>query len=183
MQQSQAQPDPFRTLIPNDQILRRIHELGAQVRRQLGDEPPCMVAVIEGARTFAGHLRSVIGASLPVHEVRASSYGDGTESSGQVRIQQVDEVVVRGRDVLILEDIVDTGRTVHSLRGHYLEQGARAVQVATLLSKPARRVVDVELEYVGFEIPDEFVIGFGMDHAGRFRDLDRVAVYESDRDF
>lgn len=171
---------PFRVLLSRDRILRRTHELAQRIQADLGDAPPCLVVVIEGARTFARQLQKLLPGHLPLHEVRASSYGSGTVSSGRVQLALGHDVPCRGRDVLLLEDIVDTGRTIAALREHFLQQGARSCRTATLLSKPSRRVVPVELEYVGFEIPDEFVLGFGMDLDGRYRELPDVVVYEAD---
>jgi hypoxanthine phosphoribosyltransferase len=171
---------PFRVLLSNDTLLRRIRELADRIGRDLGPEPPCLVAVIEGARTFARHLQKVLPGSPPIHEIRASSYGAGTVSSGKVTVVGGTDIPAAGRTVLLVEDIVDTGRTIAALREHFLARGARDCRVATLLTKPARRVVPVELEYVGFEIPDEFVLGFGMDLAGRYRDLPEVVIYERD---
>lgn len=170
---------PFRVLIPRAAILRRIDELAAEIRRDYHHEAPMLVAVIEGARTFARHLQAGLERSAVVHEVRASSYGAGTTSSGKVAVELAGDLEVAGRRVLMLEDIVDTGRTVATLRERFVAAGARDCRVATLLSKPSRRVVEVDLHYVGFEIPDEFVIGFGMDFAGRYRDLDEVVVYDA----
>ena len=112
-----------------------------------------------------------------MHEVRASSYV-GTASTGAVKILLGADLPVRGRDVLLLEDIVDTGRTIDALQRHFLAGGARSCRVASLLSKPSRRVVPVDVDFLGFEIPDEFVIGFGMDLDGRFRELRDVVVYD-----
>lgn len=171
---------PFRVLLSTDTILRRIRELAGQITRDLGPEPPCLVAVIEGARTFARHLQKHLPGSPPIHEIRASSYGDGTVSSGKVQVIGGADIRPAGRTVLLLEDIVDTGRTIARLREHFLAQGARDCRVATLLTKPSRRVVPVDLHYVGFEIPDEFVLGFGMDLAGRYRELPEVVIYEAE---
>ena len=102
-------------------------------------------------------------------------------SSGTVRVLTGHDIPVAGRDVLLVEDIVDTGRTVAALRDHLLAAGATGFRVATLLTKPAHRCVQLSLDYTGFEIPDEFVIGFGMDLAGKYRELQDVAVYEESR--
>ncbi len=174
-------PHPFRVLIAHGQILRRIRELAAQIRDDYGADLPMIVVVIEGARTFARHLQRHLVGDMEVHEVRASSYGAGTVSRGSVDVGLPVGMVVRDRHVLLLEDIVDTGRTVATLRDCFKAGGARSCKVATLLSKPSRRVVDVPLDYVGFEIPDEFVIGFGMDYAGKYRDIDEVVVFEADK--
>lgn len=171
---------PFRVLLSNEQILRRIRELARQIRSDMGDEPPVLVMVIEGARTFARQIQLALGGNLTIHEIRASSYGDGTVSSGTVTISGGPAESVAGRTVILLEDIVDTGRTIAALRTKFLADGAKDCRVATLLSKPSRRVVEVPLHYMGFEIPDEFVIGYGMDYAGRFRELPEVVIYEAE---
>lgn len=174
---------PFRVMFSRDQILRRTHELARSIEDDLravgAVAPPCLVAVIEGARPFARQLQKVLPGNLPVHEVRASSYAKGQVSSGTVAVSGGAEIPCAGRHVLLLEDIVDTGRTIAALRQHFLAAGALSCRVATLLSKPSRRVVEVELHYVGFEIPDEFVLGFGMDLDGRYRELPDVVVYEA----
>jgi len=172
-------PARFRVLISNDEILRRSRELARRIRQDYGSELPMLVAVIEGARTFARQLQQTLGAG-PVHEIRASSYGNATRSSGKVQITAIRDFDVRGRDVLLIEDIVDTGRTVAALNDYCRVNGARDCRVVTLLAKPSRRVIEVELHYVGFEIPDEFVIGFGMDYAGRYRELPDVVVYDGE---
>lgn len=173
--------DHFRTLIDADTIERRIRELSIAIAAAYRDEPPCVISVIEGARTFTRHLSRYLGWPTLVHEIRASSYGSGMASNGEVQVTGP-HVAVRGRSVLLIEDIVDTGHTIARLREIFTAQGAARIEVVTLLTKPARREVEVALDYVGFEIPNEFVIGFGMDVAGRYRELDRVAVYDPNPD-
>jgi hypoxanthine phosphoribosyltransferase len=175
--QATAADHPFRVMIARELIARRIGELATAVAADHA-EPPCLVAVLEGARTFATALQARLPGRPVLHEIRASSYGDGMRSSGMVRVLTGHDVPVQDRDVLLIEDIVDTGRTVAALREHLLAAGARSFRVATLLTKPAHRCVEVEMDYTGFEIPDEFVIGFGMDLAGRFRELRDVAVFD-----
>jgi len=170
---------PFRILFTHDQILRRSQELARAIFAATPGEPPLLMAVIEGARPFARLLQKHLPGQLPVHEVRASSYA-GTRSTGAVTITQGGDLPVRGRHVLLLEDIVDTGRTIDALRRHFTAAGAKSCRVASLLSKPSRRVVPVAIDYLGFEIPDEFVIGFGMDLDGRYRELLDIVVYEAD---
>jgi len=170
---------PFRVLISHDQILRRVHEMVRAILAVHHGEPPLLVAVIEGARPFARQLQKLMPGQVPVHEVRASSYGSGTESSGVVTLSKGAEVPCRDRHVLLLEDIVDTGRTIAALRRYFAAAGASSCRVATLLSKPSRRLIEGPLDFVGFEIPDEFVIGFGMDLDGRYRELPDVVVYDA----
>lgn len=173
---------PFRVLFSHIEILRRSHELVRDLKPHLGDEPPCLVQVVQGARPFARLIQSGLARGMTVHEVRAKSY-DGTESTGDVQITMLGDLtasVVKERDVIVLEDIVDTGRTVAALREHFMGLGAKSVRVMSLLSKPSRRVVDVAVEHIGFEIPDEFVIGFGMDIDERYRELPDVVVYDAE---
>lgn len=172
--------DQFRTLIAADDLQRRIEELAVQLAERY-PEAPCLVAVMEGARVFCSHLVRRLPWQASVHEIRARSYHDGTVSSGEVQILGGDGIPADGRPVLLLEDIVDTGRTVARLREHFLAAGASEFVVVSLLSKPARRVVEVDIDFLGFEIPDEFVIGFGMDLDGKYRDLDRVAIFEESK--
>jgi hypoxanthine phosphoribosyltransferase len=167
----------FPTLIARDVLSRRIAELAVEVATAFPDEPPCLVVVLEGARTFATQLSRRLPGKPEFHGIRAKSYGAGTVSSGKVDIPATEEPPVKDRVVLLIEDIVDSGHTAAAIRAHLLKLGAREVRMITLLSKSARRVVDVEIEWVGFEIPDEFVIGFGMDANGRYRELDHIAVY------
>jgi hypoxanthine phosphoribosyltransferase len=169
----------FRVLFANDLILRRAQELARQVHVATAPEPPMLVAVIEGARPFARLMQKFVPGGLPVHEVRAQSYV-GTKSTGQVQITLGADLPVHGRHVLLLEDIVDTGRTIAALQQHFLAQGAKSCRVASLLSKPSRRVVPVTIDFLGFEIPDEFVLGFGMDLDGRYRELPDIVVYEAE---
>jgi hypoxanthine phosphoribosyltransferase len=169
-------------MFSNQDILRRCHEIVRELEACFDDEPPCLVQVIQGARPFARLIQGGLSGRLPVYEVRAKSY-EGTQSTGEVAItmlEGLDGSVVNGREVVLLEDIVDTGRTIAALRQHFLALGARNVRVASLLSKPSRRVVEVEVEHIGFEIPDEFVIGFGMDLDERYRELPDVVIYDAD---
>jgi len=174
---SQVAFPPFRVLLSRDQILRRTHEIARTIAAEFHGEPLCLVVVIEGARTWARQLQKLLPGQLPLFEARASSYS-GTVSSGTVKLSVGADVPCRDRHVLLLEDIVDTGRTIKALREHFTAAGAKSCRVATLLSKPSRRVVEVPLDFVGFEIPDEFVLGFGMDLDGRYRELPDVVIYE-----
>lgn len=172
---------PFRRLFSNQDICRRADELLRDLRAALCEQPPCLVQVIQGARPFARLIQRGFPGQV-LHDVRAKSYL-GTESVGEVQVDLLGGLgpeVVSGREVVVIEDIVDTGRTVEALRRELAAIGARRVRVASLLSKPSRRVVDVDVEHVGFEIPDEFVIGFGMDLDERYRELPDVVVYDAE---
>lgn len=167
----------FDVLIPAERLAQRISEMAVEVDAAF-DERPAILAVLEGARTFANALCARLPGTPFWHGLPASSY-QGTESSGKVAfgLPTSQEMAVVGRRVLVLEDIVDTGRTVEAVNARLLSLGAREVCWATLLSKPARRVVDCQVAWTGFEIADEFVVGFGLDLDGAYRDLDHVAIY------
>lgn len=173
---------PFEVYIDRETVLRRVGEIARDLAGNLGPEGelPCLVGVAEGARPFARQLQQRFPGNPPVHWIRAKSYGDGTESSGSVTVVEVEQggIPCGGREVVLIEDIVDTGRTIAALKQHFEAKGATGFRVATLLSKPARRVVEVDLHHVGFDIEDKFVIGFGMDVAQRYRELDHIAIYD-----
>ena len=170
----------FPVLLDRPRILKRIHELARDIAaRHPQPARLTLVSVIEGARVFCGHLRDALPWDVDVQEVRASSYGSGVTSSGRVQVTGLEAVDVRGRDVLLVEDIVDTGRTVARLGEALSRDGASSISVVTLLSKPSRREIEVALDHVGFEIEDRFVIGFGMDVDERYREIPHVAVYDA----
>ncbi|MEO0479255.1 MAG: hypoxanthine phosphoribosyltransferase [Planctomycetota bacterium] len=169
----------FEALIRRDEILRRTAEIGSEVRASFGDHgEPLILCVALGGRVFCRHLLEHLERGLEVREVRCSSYGVRTESSGEVKIRGLEGLDLRGRDILVVEDIVDTGYTLSKLSARLEDLGAARVRTATLLSKPSRRVVEIDIEYIGFEVENHFVVGFGMDVAERFRDLPYVGVYD-----
>ncbi|MBM6706916.1 hypoxanthine phosphoribosyltransferase [Bifidobacterium pullorum subsp. saeculare] len=163
-------------LISKAQIDSKIAELAAQVSEDYRGRDLLLVAVLKGAvNTLVAFSQSL---SIPVQMdfMSLSSYGDGTVSSGTVTVRQDLSVDVRGRHILIVEDIVDSGRTLAWLVDELKRRGAASVEVMALLQKPSRREVDVDVKYSGYEIPDEFVVGFGLDYAERYRNLDSIAV-------
>ena len=165
-------------LISADRIAARVAELGAQItedyRRE--DAVPHLVCVLKGGCLFLSDLMRRIDLPLTVDFIAVSSYGDGTASSGEVRVTKDLDQSLEGRDVLFVEDIVDTGLTLSFLMDSFRRRGTRSIRVATLLDKKARRRADVSIDYVGFEIPDEFVVGYGLDHAERYRNLPYIGV-------
>jgi hypoxanthine phosphoribosyltransferase len=168
----------FPVLIDQHALQRRIGAMAEELARDLPLRDTVFVAVLEGARIFAQALLGRLPGRPGFATVRVSSYGSGTVSSGKVQLVQDLETPVAGKTVVLIEDIVDTGRTVQFLAEHFRKGGAREVRVVTLLSKPSRRVVQAALDLVGFEIPDQFVIGFGMDADGKYRELPHIAVFE-----
>ena len=167
-----------RVLASGAAIAERVRALGAEIGKDYSGETLHLVIVLEGASVFAADLARAIlpGVDLKPHFVRASSYGQGTCSSGRVRVNGGGSLALADSHVLLVDDIVDSGRTARLLLDRLQRAGPRSVRFAALLSKPSRRVVDVRVDYFGFEIPDEFVVGYGMDHAGAFRDLPDIRV-------
>jgi hypoxanthine phosphoribosyltransferase len=167
-------------LIPAERIRRRVEELGRRIAadypERAGEPPLHLVGVLRGAFVFAADLARAIGRDVSLDFVGASSYGAGRESSGEIRWTKKIEDEIGGRDVLLVEDIVDTGLTAEWMRRHLAALGPRSLRIVTLLDKPSRRVQPVELAYIGFEIPDEFVVGYGLDYGQRYRNLADICV-------
>jgi len=166
---------PGDVLFTADQIARRVAELAADVRRDHAGGPLTILAVLHGAAVFVNDLVKHLDGEVTVKLVEASSYGDGTASSGRVALNGCGRLDLAGRDVLIVDDIADTGHTLAAVRRAVEAMGPRSVRTCVLLDKPSRRRVEVAIDYRGFEVPDVFVVGYGLDHAGRYRDLPHIA--------
>lgn len=163
-------------LISKAQIDSKIAELAAQVSEDYRGRDLLLVAVLKGAVNTLVAFSQALSIPVQMDFMSLSSYGDGTVSSGTVTVRQDLSVDVRGRHILIVEDIVDSGRTLAWLVDELKRRGAASVEVMALLQKPSRREVNVDVKYSGYEIPDEFVVGFGLDYAERYRNLDSIAV-------
>ena len=167
----------LKTLISQERIQERIAELGAQIRADFPDEPVTLVAVLKGSFLFLADLVRAVPGEVRVEFLGVASYHGGTSSSGVVQITHDLRAGIEGQNVVLVEDIVDTGLTIDYLVRMLGVRGPRSLRIATLLDKPDNREVDVELHYVGFEIPDEFVVGYGLDLGELYRNLPYVAVY------
>ncbi len=165
-----------RVLISAEQIQRRVAELAAQIDRDYADRDPLIVFIMKGALIFVADLLRALRSDVRIDFMVVSSYGERTESSGSVRIVADLKSDVRGRDVLLVEDIIDSGLTVHEVIEHLRVRMPASLEVCTLLSKPSRRRVEVPARYVGFEIEDQFVVGYGLDYAERCRGLPYIGV-------
>lgn len=150
--------------------------MGAQIARDYQDKQPALVAVLRGAAVFCADLIRQMDLNLTLDFIAVSSYGAATEASGQVRLIKDVERSVEGTDLILVEDIVDSGLTLKYLLGNLESRSPASLRVCTLLSKPSRRKMEVPLDYVGFEIPDEFVIGYGMDFNEKYRNLPFIGV-------
>jgi hypoxanthine phosphoribosyltransferase len=164
------------TLIDGEALQARIRELGAEIRRDYEGRTPLLVCVLKGAFMFLGDLVREIDLPLEIDFMAISSYGSGTQSSGIVRIVKDLEASIEGRDVIIVEDIVDSGLTLSYLLRSLQARRPASLEICALLTKPERREVEIPVRYIGFEIPDRFVIGYGLDYAEEFRNLGEIAV-------
>jgi hypoxanthine phosphoribosyltransferase len=160
-------------LISAAQLQLRVDELAAELAADLrdGDEPPILIGVLKGSTLFLADLLRALPVEAAVDFMSISSYAEGAEHSGVVRIVKDLETDITGRDVVIVEDIVDTGLTLTYLRKALSERKPRSLKTVTLLDKIARRIVPVPIEHAGFEIPDVFVVGYGLDFMGRYRNV------------
>jgi hypoxanthine phosphoribosyltransferase len=164
-------------LLTADQIRARIGQMAVAIRRDCPDDLH-FVAVLNGAFVFLSDLTRQIEGRLSLDFIALSSYGAGASSSGEVRLLKDLDLPLEGRNVVIVEDIVDSGATLAYLQEILRARGPRSLRTACLLSKPSRRRTDVVVDYVGFTIPDCFVVGYGLDHAGSFRNLPYIAALD-----
>ena len=166
-----------RVLLSADRIRDRVAELGREIRATYGDEPILCLGILKGSIVFVADLLRAIDGHVQVAVLGVASYA-GTESTGEVRITHDVNVSLRGLHVLIVEDIVDTGLTLDYILRAVKVREPKSVRICTLLDKPSRRKVAVPLDFVGFEIPDQFVVGYGLDLDEYYRNLPYVGVYE-----
>ncbi len=168
------------TLFTAEQIQQRIATLASEINAAYPDGDALhFVAVLKGAFIFLSDLaRAIAPRPVTLDFIAVSSYGAATKSSGEVRLLKDLDAPLQGRDVIIVEDIVDTGLTLNYLQDVLRARDPKSLRTACLLSKPSRRKVDVKVEYIGFEIEDKFVVGYGLDHAGQFRHLPFIGVQE-----
>ncbi len=172
-----AAPHPgerLEPLVTHDQIAHKVEMLGRRITADYEQKPLTLIVILKGAFMFAADLARQIELPLTMDFMALSSYGESTRSSGIVKIQKDLDHSVDGRHVLIVEDIVDTGLTLNYLFGHLKARGPLSLKICTLLDKPDRRKVAVPLHYKGFEIPDQFVVGYGLDVDERYRNLPDV---------
>ncbi|MBQ9153297.1 MAG: hypoxanthine phosphoribosyltransferase [Solobacterium sp.] len=158
-------------LFTREDISKRVAELGAEITRDYEGKNLIVVGILKGAGVFMSDLIREINSPIRIDFMSVSSYGNSTVSSGIVRITNDLHQDIQGCSVLIVEDIIDTGNTLHYLREYLKNRGAEDVKICALLDKPSRRQVEVPVEYVGFEVEDKFIIGYGIDYAEKFRNL------------
>jgi hypoxanthine phosphoribosyltransferase len=173
-----SEPGLGEVLVTAEDLQRRVIELGEEISRDYAGKSLLLIGVLKGAVFFLSDLMRYIDIPVEVDFMAVASYGSATDSSGVVRILKDLDAAIEGRDVLIVEDIVDSGLTLQYLLRNLGSRNPRSLEVCALLTKPERRKVDLPTRYVGFEIPDRFVVGYGLDYAERHRNLPFVAALE-----
>lgn len=168
--------DVAKVLLTADQISARVKELGQQITADYQGKKPVMICILKGALHFMADLTRAVELPISIDFMAISSYGAGTRSSGVVRILKDLDNPIEGQNIIIVEDIVDSGLTLHYLLENLQSRRPASIKICTLLDKPARRKVDLTTDYNGFVIPDEFVIGYGLDYNERYRNLPYIGV-------
>ena len=176
MQVSSLERDVAEVLIDEAALRAKVAELGARISADYGDGHVTLVSVLKGALPFMADLMRAISSPVRIDLMEVSSYGSATETTGKVRILKDLSSSIEGEDVLIVEDIIDTGLTLNYLTEYLGGKAPRSLRICTLLDKPARRLVDIDLAYCGFEIPDRFVVGYGLDYDELYRNLPYIGV-------
>ena len=168
--------DILKVLYTEEQIAARVKELGEKMYEDFKGRDPLFVSVLRGAFVFMADIVRACQVKSDVEFIAVSSYGNGTSSSGVVQITHDIQQDISGRDLIIIEDILDSGNTLKFLEQYFLTKGAKSVTICTLLDKPGRRTKAITADYVGFVIPDEFVVGYGLDYAQKYRNLPYIGV-------
>ena len=168
--------DLTKVLVTRDEIAKAVKELGARITKDYAGKAPVLIGILKGAVVFYSDLIREIDLPLTTEFMAISSYGSATKSSGVVRLLKDLDHDILGRDVVIIEDIVDSGVTLQYLKENLKGRGAASIKICTLLDKPARRRADVQAKYVGFTVPDAFVVGYGLDYAEKYRNLPFIGV-------
>ncbi|MEK7403816.1 MAG: hypoxanthine phosphoribosyltransferase [Acidobacteriota bacterium] len=167
-----------RILLSSEEVQARIRELGSQIDRDYPTGTLYLIAILKGACFFLADLARAIQRSVRIDFIGTSSYGKGKSSSGEVKLTKDLDISIEGADVLIVEDIIDTGVTLNYLIHVLQQRRPRSIRIAALLDKPSRRLRPVDVAYTGFQIPDEFVVGYGLDYAEEYRNLPDICVLE-----
>ena len=165
-------------MLTEDAVNERIRELGEKISEDYAGQESRMICVLKGGSFFMCELAKRISVPVSIDFMSVSSYGGDTKSSGVVKIVKDLDESITGKDVLVVEDIIDSGRTLSYLMAMLRDRGPKSLKLCTLLDKPDRRVIDVKVDYTGFEIPDEFVVGYGLDYDQLYRNLPYIGMIE-----
>ena len=172
--------ETIREMYTEEQVISKIAEIAARINDDMKGEPVTIVCILKGASFFACDLAKRLTMPVTMDFMMVSSYGNGTVSSGNLRVKKDLDESVEGKNIIIVEDIIDSGRTLKYLKEDMKDRGAKSVRLCALLSKPARHEVDVQMDYIGYEIPDVFVVGYGLDYAQKYRNLPYIGIVEFD---
>ena len=172
--------DIKKVLLTEEQILEKVRELGSAISRDYESKDLLIVGILKGSVLFASELIKNITIPCEIDFMAVSSYGNSTETSGVVRILKDLEHSIEGKDIIIVEDIIDSGVTLDYLLKYLTARKANSVEIVTLLTKPSRRKVDINVKYCGFEVPDEFLVGYGLDYAEKYRNLPYVGILKEE---
>lgn len=167
-------------LYTEEQLSAKIQELGAAITKDYAGKDLLMVSILKGSVMVMADLMRAIDLPLQIDFMNVSSYGAGTETKGSVKILKDLDVDIKGKDLLIVEDILDSGVTLHNLMNLLKQREPAGIEICTLFSKPSRRQVDVEAKYIGYEIPDAFIVGYGLDYAEKYRNLPYVGILKEE---
>ena len=170
--------ESVRVMISEAEVTKRIDEMGREISEDYAGKQIHLICILKGGVFFMCELAKRISVPVSMDFMSVGSYGDGTTSSGVVRIVKDLDESLEGKDVLVVEDIIDSGRTLYYLLDVLKKRHPNSMKLCTLLDKPDRRVRDVRVDYVGFEIPDEFVVGYGLDYAQKYRNLPYIGIVE-----
>ena len=168
--------EQFEVLIDNDKLMKRVKEMAEELDKEYAGKTVHLIGILKGSVFFMTDLAKNMKSDVTMDFISVSSYGDGTESSGIVRLNKDLDESIEGKNVVIVEDIVDSGRTLSYVRKLFEDRRPASLKIITLLDKPERRVVDCKVEMSGFVIPDKFIIGYGLDYAQKYRNLPYIAV-------
>lgn len=171
--------EKIRVLLSEEEVNARIKEIGAQISKDYEGKEIHLICVLKGGIFFTCELAKRISIPVSLDFMSVSSYGDDTKSSGVVKIIKDLDEAIEGKEVLIVEDIIDSGRTLSYLIEILKQRNPKSIRLCTMLDKPERRVTDVKVDYMGFNIPDEFVVGYGLDYAQKYRNLSYIGVVEN----
>ena len=174
--------EKVRVMLTEEEVDAKIEEIGRQISERYAGKQVHLVCVLKGGVFFMCELAKRITVPVSMDFMALSSYGNGTESTGKIKVKKELDESIEGKDVLVVEDIVDSGRTLSFLLGELQSRNPASLHLCTLLDKPDRRVVDIKADYTCFEIPDEFVVGYGLDYAQRYRNLPYIGIVEIEKE-
>lgn len=176
MSTNELEQDIEKVLYSEGQLKARIAQLGQEISERFAGKNPLFLGVLKGSFIFMADLTRACQIRSEVEFIAVSSYGGGTESSGAVQITRDLQHDITGRDIIVVEDILDSGNTLYFLKNYFLTKGANSISIATLFDKPSRRTKPITADFAGFEVPDEFIVGFGLDYAQKYRNLPYIGV-------